>query len=726
MDKLKYIKIEDEDGSLSNNIPIGVDAENVDVTSAGDSQNLADYIIVNDGKINSINSQIDDLQDNNTSLSNQIKSLSSGSPKGSYTTVSELKSANPETGVYIVQENGHIYSWIKDNEEAIDLGVYQATDIADNSVSASKIKNNILITQDMTYLPLLYSYKSVIDYPSWPGIGHNVSGGYQSDIGRYGTIGYIAPKKGMVAFRLVNNNYKFFINKYLAIDKSENTFDLTNNEYEFGGISRATGNPISQDSSNTCYIRTKNFFQVDSEKVLQPDLNICICYLYKYDSDNSFIEYERLRLVSSSSTKEVMLSPEYKYKLVFEIAGVYNSDFYKYKSNFIELLTKSYTKYIGQVGGTGSGWHTYNENFVDNNDNNYLYIVTTKRVDEQTIKYNVDSPLKEIFMVSDDIINNEQKSFLDGKTISIIGDSISTKISKNACELIINKEDVGKNLSAYITYYDVKNNLTINDYSFSNEDIGKDISITPTESDIGKRIGEANNYNNESITTWWEFLEENTNCKINPVCWSGSSITSHEAEKNEYKTSYSWHEAQIRKVGIRKVGTMDRESPDIIIIYRGTNDFSHNKYAKLSDNIFNNINYQYPSSDIINDSDYGYKEGLVLLISRLRKTYPSSEIWLCTLNIFKRINYSNFPTNNGINTLPQYNDAIREIADFMGCKLIEFDKDGITFENCYSEGYITDSSTTPTHPSTKGHYTMYLQALNDLSKNSIFVNEKYN
>lgn len=35
MDKLKYVKIENEDGSLSDNIPLGVDAENVDVTSAG-------------------------------------------------------------------------------------------------------------------------------------------------------------------------------------------------------------------------------------------------------------------------------------------------------------------------------------------------------------------------------------------------------------------------------------------------------------------------------------------------------------------------------------------------------------------------------------------------------------------------------------------------------------------------------------------------------------------
>lgn len=151
MDKLKYVKIENEDGSLSDNIPLGVDAENVDVTSADNSQNLADYISVNDGKINSINSQIDDLQDSDTSLSNQIKSLSSGSPKGSYATVNALKSANPETGVYVIQEDGHLYSWTKNGNDAIDLGVYQATQIEDNSIDLKKIREPMYLTDNLSF-----------------------------------------------------------------------------------------------------------------------------------------------------------------------------------------------------------------------------------------------------------------------------------------------------------------------------------------------------------------------------------------------------------------------------------------------------------------------------------------------------------------------------------------------------------------------------------------------
>lgn len=35
MDKLKYIKIENEDGSLSDAIPIGADAKNIDLAAGG-------------------------------------------------------------------------------------------------------------------------------------------------------------------------------------------------------------------------------------------------------------------------------------------------------------------------------------------------------------------------------------------------------------------------------------------------------------------------------------------------------------------------------------------------------------------------------------------------------------------------------------------------------------------------------------------------------------------
>lgn len=54
-----------------------------------------------------------------------VNSLTSGSPKGVYSDVNSLKSSNPDTGVYLITNNGHIYSWTKNSSNnPVDLGVY--------------------------------------------------------------------------------------------------------------------------------------------------------------------------------------------------------------------------------------------------------------------------------------------------------------------------------------------------------------------------------------------------------------------------------------------------------------------------------------------------------------------------------------------------------------------------------------------------------------------------
>ena len=417
-----------------------------------------------------------------------------------------------------------------------------------------------------------------------------------------------------------------------------------------------------------------------------------------------------------------------------------------------------------------------------------------------------------------------------GLTVAVIGDSISTNGNDgenfNVPEILIGDDDIGVELSAYLTYYDVQNGLKIADHTYTNSEIGDSVTFTPTEADKGKKIGLPNNYNAKRITVWWEHMETELGCKVIPVCWSGASVSSHEANDSTKKflTAESWHEAQIRKCGVRTPGSMDRTAPDVIMIYRGVNDFSHAPYTVLTDGYFSNPNWTYPVTDEVismaptwtrggiypstgaviptgdsdttnrarttgfidlstsrkihiasgykakvayynsqSESSYagidqnwltedtvieplgnyakllvgytddrevttdtlsdiaahvnlvstGFKEGLVLTIKNLRAAYPNAKIFLCTLNVFKRINYDHFPTNNGINSLPQYNDAIREVANFMGCGIIEFDKDGITFENCYVDGYITDSATNSTHPSDKGHMVMGRKAIAD-------------
>lgn len=313
MDKLKYVKIENEDGSLSDNIPLGVDAENVDVTSADNSQNLADYISVNDGKINSINSQIDNLQDNNTSLSNQIKSLSSGSPKGSYATVSALKSANPETGVYVVTENGHIYSWTKDGDEAIDLGVYQAVEIENNSVTPEKtsflstkiISDNIFNKQDFTENSLI-----------------SVTGKLLENNNGYGTSGFIKIDAENIGKRLFFSKYNAPAGGFydaLTIFRVV-AFDANKNVIEFSG-NYITSYIIPE---NTVYIRFSfsqqflNNFQARFDGIVQTYGEYKELYDFSEDVDGKCIYNESITndKLKNGTITEDKLDADLKEKIV--------------------------------------------------------------------------------------------------------------------------------------------------------------------------------------------------------------------------------------------------------------------------------------------------------------------------------------------------------------------------------------------------------------------------
>lgn len=305
---------------------------------------------------------------------------------------------------------------------------------------------------------------------------------------------------------------------------------------------------------------------------------------------------------------------------------------------------------------------------------------------------------------------DELSSSLKNKKISIIGDSISTCNNNNAVEFTVLLSDIGKTITGYPTYYDI--GTTIGGITITEDMIGVQTSFIPTSNDVGKVIGKSLNYNTDlnDKQTWWGILAEKIGADIlQNVSWSGASISSHESSQDKYKTSYAWHDAQINKLSKRD-GNGQIIEPDIVIIYRGTNDMTHTPYTKITD--FGAKSMSIPSTDSVNDG-YGFKEAYCMTVKKIREKYPNAYIVCCTLNVFKRINYSEYPTNNGINTLPEYNNAIREVADYMGCGLIEFDKDGITFENCYPT-YISDSSTIPTHPNANGHNKMAERAYKDL------------
>lgn len=404
--------------------------------------------------------------------------------------------------------------------------------------------------------------------------------------------------------------------------------------------------------------------------------------------------------------------------------------------NFIDFYnstTTSSASHIGEVAITAL--NSYITGTVEVPAGTKYITINNKRLDGSTVQTPVITGIKgvkgtvpemqdQIAYIEQELEKLAGKSVKEGLRIAVIGDSISTRESLKTPEIVIQTEDVGVTLGAWITIYDDLP-LTIGDKTFTTSDIGSYVTFTPTADDIGKRIGTEHIYSgNANVKVWWQYLADLGATMINGT-YCSASMDSHEKDVQRLCTAHSWHDQQIRRLGKRIPGTMQRQAPDIILMYRGCNDMTHSPYAKLTDGYYNPSNWGYPTDDVITGG-YGFKEALGVWVSKLRKVYPFAQIVFCTQNTFKRIVYNQFPTNNGDYSLPTFNKAIREAADFFGCKTIDFDKDGITFENCYPT-YISDSSSIPTHPNATGHAAMALQAITDLdSKLDLFNFEPKN
>lgn len=317
---------------------------------------------------------------------------------------------------------------------------------------------------------------------------------------------------------------------------------------------------------------------------------------------------------------------------------------------------------------------------------------------------------EEIQKEIDDIINRSGK-VKEGLTIAFMGDSISTSANNPEPEIVIHEEDIGVRLGGWLTSYDTYP-LTLGGVTYTSSDIGKYITFVPDENDIGKKVGTEKPYNTKGTKVWWEYLKDLGVNAINAT-YCSSSLCSHEKNDATLQTSYGWHDQQIRRCGQRIPGSMNRKAPDIIVMYRGCNDMTHTPYPVLTKGYFDAIGWTYPTDDVVGDG-YGFKEAAAVFVSKIRKVYPHAQIVFATQNAWKRCNYNSFPCHNSKYNTTQFNKAIREIADFFGCQTVDFDKDGITFENMYPT-YISDSPTNPTHPNNTGHKVMGMQAIKDLA-----------
>ena len=142
MDKLKYIKLENGDGSYSDSIPLAVDSDHVDVggnTLTNALNNKANSVDVN----NSINN-----------LSNEINRLASGSPL----VASSISEMTDTTRIYVNTTDGHWY-WYNGSAWT-DGGTYQAIGIGEESIYKYTINKSLVGNK------FLYSGASNVQTPA--------------------------------------------------------------------------------------------------------------------------------------------------------------------------------------------------------------------------------------------------------------------------------------------------------------------------------------------------------------------------------------------------------------------------------------------------------------------------------------------------------------------------------------------------------------------------------
>ena len=345
---------------------------------------------------------------------------------------------------------------------------------------------------------------------------------------------------------------------------------------------------------------------------------------------------------------------------------------------------------------------------------------------------NSNAQVPELYVTVSEAVDNLVEGPFVGKKVAIIGDSISCIYNGNTPYWTVKDIDVGNTIQSYVSWEDVYGNYR---YPDTSHPTGKTIggvtltlamvdgelhSFTPVAGDVGKQIGVPHHFsgNDGTFSVWTQLLCERFGMTLLAnASWSGSAITSMEVEGRgiDFTASQAWHPCTIGRCRVRD-DAGNFINPDVVIVLRGTNDFSYannGAYPTLQITDVDLMNGFSATTDKVADSTYNFRIGYYLTVQALRAAYPNATIVLCTLNVFKRVIYDKWPTRNNAFTLPDLNNVIREIANETGCGLIELDKDGITFENCYPT-YISDSSSTPTHPNGNGHRVMAEKAVADL------------
>lgn len=205
--------------------------------------------------------------------------------------------------------------------------------------------------------------------------------------------------------------------------------------------------------------------------------------------------------------------------------------------------------------------------------------------------------------------------------------------------------------------------------------------------------------------TWWKLMLNKSGMVLHKNCaWSGSYVTGSSSST----TSASAGCSTKRINDLAKNGV----APDIVICFIGINNL---QTSTAGTELGNWKGGTLPSEGTINT----FSEAYALMVSKILKKYPRTEVFLCTLLDTNKDGWDNdgtsFPTNKDSRTLKDYNDTIRFIAEAFGVNVIDIHACGVNWFNL--DTFTADGL----HPNAEGMKKIAEKMLAEISAKSTYA-----
>ena len=169
--------------------------------------------------------------------------------------------------------------------------------------------------------------------------------------------------------------------------------------------------------------------------------------------------------------------------------------------------------------------------------------------------------------------------------------------------------------------------------------------------------------------------------------WSGSRVTKKPENDDLFPSGCS-----DERCGNMHIGPV---VPDVIIVFMGTNDW---KYG---------VDVKNDKSTINKDDNYYFDPSYGKMIYKIKKDYPETEIWCCTLTYASQTNDNNFdfPLTNDLKRIGSFCDVIKEKANDAGCGIIDL--------YGYNEPFDSFDGTHPTKNGMKTIASMMIRSMTE-------------